>query len=223
MIQGELVNLRAVERADAPLLYRWLNDPVVMRGWGAPEHTVSAAEVQRRLEGYLQDETERGRPVCLVIETLEGEAIGQIVLSQEQPEARSAELSLMIGEPSLWGRGYGGDALQTAVAACFDAWNLHRVWLRSEAANTRAHRLYARCGFAHEGTLREAAFLDGRYQDVLVFGLLSHQHSARNDQLGSVDPEPAARDDRAGGLNLADSGHESRSSMAESQKPMTDG
>ena len=174
-IHGELVTLRAVEREDAPALHRWLNDPRVMAGWGAPDHTVSLAETQRRIEGYLADEAAQGRPACLVVETLDGEPVGQVVLSQIQSEARSAELSLMIGEPDRWGEGLGTDALWTALAACFDAWGFHRVWLRSEAPNARAHRLYRRCGLSHEGTLREAAYLDGHFEDVLLFGILDRE------------------------------------------------
>ena len=172
MIRGERVNLRAVERVDAGLLYRWLNDPAVMAYWGAPDHTVSAAEVQRRIEGYLAEEERLGRPVCFIVETLAGEAIGQVVFSRYRANAGSVELSIMIGESGWWGQGYGTDALQAAVDACFDAWNLHRIWLRSEASNERAHRLYARCGFVREAVMRQAAYVDGEYEDVVVFGLL---------------------------------------------------
>src|SRR6266508_1879153 len=73
VIRGEKVNLRAVERADAPLVHRWWNDPEVMRFWGAPESTVSLTEVERRVEAWLDDEGEMGRPVCLIVETLEAE------------------------------------------------------------------------------------------------------------------------------------------------------
>jgi RimJ/RimL family protein N-acetyltransferase len=177
-IHGDRVTLRAVEREDAPRLHRWLNEPRVMAGWGAPDHAISRAETQRRIEEFLAAESALGRPVCLIVETLDGEAIGQVVLSREQADARSVELSLMIGEPDFWGRGHGTDALRTAFGACFDAWNLHRVWLRTEASNDRAHRLYRRCGLTHEGTLREAAYLDGRYEDVLVFALLRREWAA---------------------------------------------
>ncbi len=191
-LRGERVDLRAVEREDAPVLHRWLNDPRVMRFWGSPAHTVSRVEMQRRIEGWLDREAALGRPACLMIETLEGEAIGHVVIGEERPEARSAELSIMIGEPDHWGQGYGTDALETLLDACFDAWNLHRVWVRSEATNPRAHRLYRRCGFVHEATLRDAAFLEGRWEAVLVFGLLRHQRSAavvpREDPAGTVGP-----------------------------------
>ncbi|HEY7031207.1 MAG TPA: GNAT family protein [Thermomicrobiales bacterium] len=172
MIRGELVNLRAVERADAPDLFRWFNDPELMRFWGVADATASSNEIQRRIEGWLEEEGRLGRPACLIVETLEGEAVGLVVLGDYRPNDRSVALSLLIGERTRWGQGLGGDTVRTVVDACFAAWNLHRVWLRTEAFNERAQRLYRRCGFRHEATLRGATYLEGEYHDVLVFALL---------------------------------------------------
>lgn len=176
MIQGEEVNLRAVERGDAARLHGWLNEPAVARGWGWSAAAVSLAEVGRRVEGWLEEEAGLGRPAALIVETLAGEAVGLVVVAApERPEARAAELSLLIGEPARWGRGLGSDALRTALEACFGGWGLRRVSVRSEAGNARAHRIYERCGFRREGRLRGAAFLDGRAEDVLLFGLLAEE------------------------------------------------
>lgn len=86
-----------------------------------------------------------------------------------------------MGTPNGGGQGLGTDAVQTVLDACFGAWNLHRVSLRSETWNVRAHRLYERCGFRQEGVLRQAAFLDGRYEDVVLFGLLAGEWAQTGD------------------------------------------
>lgn len=182
MIRGELVDLRAVERSDATAIHTWLNDPAVMRGWGNSSPATSQAEVQRQIEGWIADEAVLGRPEALIIDTPEGEAVGLVVLRTERSEARGVELSLLIGDAERWGQGLGTDAVQTILDACFGGWNLHRVWLRSEAWNVRAHRLYERCGFRQEGVQRQAAFLDGRYEDVLLFGLLFEEWVSTHDE-----------------------------------------
>jgi RimJ/RimL family protein N-acetyltransferase len=173
MIRGELVNLRAVERTDAPDLTRWFNDADLMQFWGIPDATISSNEIQRRIEAWLDEETRLNRPSCLIVESLDAEAVGLVILSDYQPTHRSVALSLMIGDRARWGEGLGGDTLRSIVDACFASWNLHRVWLRVEAHNDRAQRLYQRCGFSLEATLRDASFLDGTYHDVLVYGRLS--------------------------------------------------
>lgn len=186
MIRGELVNLRAVERTDVDALHGWLNDPTTMHGWGVGDATLSSDAVRRRIEGWIADEEMDGRPAGLVIETLDGEAVGLVVLSAYEREHRTVEISMLIGRPEDWGRGLGFDALGALLDVCFDQWDLHRVSLRCEAFNARAERLYRRLGFRHEGTFREATYLAGRRWDVLAFGLLAS------------DREPAQGRDKAG-------------------------
>lgn len=184
MIPGELVNLRAVERHDAPLLHRWFNDPVVMRGWGwsAPAH--SRHEVTDQVEDWLAQEAALGRPAALIAESLEGDPIGLVVLRVDRPEARSVELSLLI-DAARWGQGFGTDVLQTALEACFDGWGMHRIGVRVEGDNARALTLYRRLGFREEGRLREAAFRDGRHADIILFALLVPEWAAREEAIAA--------------------------------------
>ena len=111
MILGELVNLRAVDLDDVRVVYRWLNDPVVMDGWGDSAATISQSRVTRKIAGWLDDEEKLGRPVGFVIERLDGDAIGLLLASPTDQEQRVFQLSLLIGDPDEWGKGFGRDAL----------------------------------------------------------------------------------------------------------------
>ncbi len=50
--------------------------------------------------------------------------------------------------------------------------NMNRVWLEVLADNARAIRAYRTCGFVEEGRLRQHAWHDGAYKDVVVMGVL---------------------------------------------------
>jgi RimJ/RimL family protein N-acetyltransferase len=50
--------------------------------------------------------------------------------------------------------------------------NLKRIQLDTWSGNTRAIRAYEKCGFVVEGRLRNDAFIDGKYYDTIVMGLL---------------------------------------------------
>lgn len=66
-----------------------------------------------------------------------------------------------------------GTALLRALLDSADNWlDLRRVELSVFADNVRAIRLYERHGFAREGTLRDYAFRDGRYVDVIAMARL---------------------------------------------------
>jgi len=170
MILGEKVRLRPVEREDLPRYVRWFGDPEVRR------HLViylpfSLAQEERWYEG-LQERLARGDDVVLAIETSEGEHIGSIGLHTINWKDRNAELGIVIGEKAYWGRGYGTDAIRVLLRVAFEEMNLHRVYLRVDADNTRGIRCYEKCGFREEGTLRDAIFREGRYHDQLVMSIL---------------------------------------------------
>ena len=169
MLIGELTNLHAVDRGDSERIHRWLDDPESMSWWGIGAPAISIDLVRQRIEQWLADERLLEHPVAFIIEELEGTPIGLIFLSNVQPIDRSAELSILVSAPYRDG-GIGSDALATIRLAAFDQWGLHRLMARSEGSNARAHRFFEKNGFQCEGRLREARFIDGGWQDILIFG-----------------------------------------------------
>jgi len=184
MILGETINLRAVERDDVPLIHRWFNDPAVMDGWGWSAAARSIHHVADQIEDWLTRETACDRPEALVAESLAGDPIGLVVVRVDRPEARAVELSLLV-DADHWGQGFGTDMMQTTVEACFAGWGVHRIGVRVEEGNERALALYHRLGFKQEGRLRQAAFRDGRHEDVLLFGQLAADWVGREDRARS--------------------------------------
>jgi RimJ/RimL family protein N-acetyltransferase len=173
MIRGELVNLRAIERADLELIHGWFNDPDLMHSWGIPVPAVSRADLGRRIEEWIERERTAGHAVCFMIELLDGAAIGVAIVTWSEQQPHVAELSLLIGDASHWGQGLGTDALTALVDCSFEQWRLHRVSVRAEALNARAQRLYERCGFTKEAVLRGASFFDGAFHDQVLYSRLA--------------------------------------------------
>ncbi len=184
MIPGETINLRAVERHDVPLLHGWFNDPVLMDGWGWSAPARSIQHVAGQVEDWLARETTFDRPEALIAESLAGDPIGLVVVRVDRPEARSVELSLLV-DAGYWRQGFGMDMMQTILEACFAGWGVHRIGVRVEEGNERALALYRRLGFKEEGRLRQAAYRDGRHQDLLLLGQLAAEWGIREDRARS--------------------------------------
>ena len=55
----------------------------------------------------------------------------------------------------------------------FEMMNLNRIELEVHAENARARHVYAKVGFQEEGVRRQAIYRAGRYQDMVVMGLLA--------------------------------------------------
>jgi RimJ/RimL family protein N-acetyltransferase len=174
MLVGNRVRLRALESSDYQLLAEWLNDSKVMLYWGRPGNTFAVTEVAAQEESNAS----RGNSRKYVIETVEGVAIGQMDYYDLDWQARSAWISIMIGDPDYWSGGYGTDAMHALLAYLFDQLGLHRVALTTHASNERARKSYRKNGFVEEGILRDWAYFNGAWHDGVLMSVLAKDFAA---------------------------------------------
>ena len=148
MLKGKLVNLRAVEKKDLEDIMKWVNDREVTKYLSAFLYPVSRAEEEKFLERAMShNDTEKN----LVMETKEGDYIGQISLHKIDWKNRNAELGIVIGNKEYWGKGYGTDAIKILLNHAFNQMNLYKVYLRVFDYNQRGTHCYEKCGFKEEG------------------------------------------------------------------------
>lgn len=70
------------------------------------------------------------------------------------------------------GKGYGIDAVRTALEFAFGPLRLHRVTAAVGPDNEASIRLVTRLGFELEGCLRDHVFTNGSWRDSLLFSRL---------------------------------------------------
>ena len=100
--------------------------------------------------------------------------IGACSLGQLHGDTRSGRLGIWIGKPN-WGRGFGTDAVRVLCRFGFRELNLQRIGLGVYETNPRAIRAYRKVGFVEEGRRRRDHFIDGRYVDLILMGLLADE------------------------------------------------
>jgi len=71
------------------------------------------------------------------------------------------------------GQGIVTDACRAIVNHAFAEWGLNRVEIQCATINQKSAAVAKRLGFKLEGTRREAHLVGGRFNDLLVFGMLS--------------------------------------------------
>lgn len=180
MIRGQKVILRAMTRADLPTFVRWFNDQEVTQFLGGNMWPMSPESEERWFNRQLEEDA-----LNLSIETIapDGQAgvlIGNISLMHTSERNRHAELGIVIGEKASWSQGYGTDAITTLLRYCFDELNYHKVHLRVYDYNPRGLRCYEKCGFKHEGRLRQQVFRHSAWHDEIVMGVLRDEWRARS-------------------------------------------
>ena len=173
MLYGAKTRLRRIERSDIPTFVRWFGNPNVRR-FLVINRPISLAEEEKWFDRQLDNRNSE----LFGIETGEGKLIGNIALDDVNSTCRRAELGIVIGEPDYWGQGYGSDAIQTLLRFAFHELNLHRVQLWVYEDNARGIRAYEKCGFRHEGRMRDGIYRQGRYSDMLLMGILRDEFEA---------------------------------------------
>ena len=120
----------------------WLNDPEVVR-YSEQRHRVHSLE---SCSSYLEGMRSEGS-LFLAIETVHGEPlhIGNISVSIDAPN-KSADLSIMIGDKGVWGRGYASMAWTSVMEYLLYEAGLRRVTAGTMEVNEPMVRLIKRSG-----------------------------------------------------------------------------
>ncbi|MEM6462571.1 MAG: GNAT family protein [Pseudomonadota bacterium] len=120
----------------------------------------------------------RGHRFAKII-VCDNDPVGHVRLHSLDAADKRARLAIGLFPEAHLGRGIGRKAIGLTLDHAFIEMGLHRVDLRVLSFNRRAIRCYASCGFVHEGTEREAAWIGGAWHDDWIMGILAHEHNAR--------------------------------------------
>lgn len=103
--------------------------------------------------------------------------VGNIALQNIDFINSNADISIIIGEKSAWGKAYATECYKVIIHYAFYTLNLHRVYIGTHKKNIAMQKVAQKLGMRHEGTKKEAIFKDGQYFDILLYGLLKDEYN----------------------------------------------
>lgn len=173
MLRGELVGLRARVGGDVAILHAELYDDMATRSRAdtRPWRPIGVASSPYAPAGSPDD-----ADVFSVVILTDGELAGEALLWGVDGPNRSAHLGLSL-RPAFRGRRLGADVVAVLCRYGFATRGLHRLQIETLADNTAMLRAVDTSGFAVEGVLAGAAWVDGRFADQVVLGLLDGQRT----------------------------------------------
>ena len=167
----QIVKLRPLKIEDSKIFYEWITDKDLMI-FNSAYRPVSELDHNLWFESMMK---KRSDITLFVIEaTVTESAIGSCQLMHIDLLHRNAELQIRIAETESQSKGMGSEAIKQLIDFGFKHLNLHRIYLHVFASNHRAIKSYLKCGFSIEGELKDAAFIDGKYLDVVIMGILNN-------------------------------------------------
>jgi RimJ/RimL family protein N-acetyltransferase len=172
-LRGERVRLVPPDRASQlENALGWMNDLEVS---GTLELNLG---VTRREEEAFFDRVEERRDDHFFWAILDetGRHIGFIELKGINWRQRCASGGLVIGERTAWGKGFASDAVRVRTQFAFEHLNMHRI--EGHTTNPAMRRVYEKCGYTYEGTLRERFWRGGRWHDAVLYSILESDDRA---------------------------------------------
>lgn len=170
-IKGEAISLRALSEADINGNYSyWLNDPEIVQfnSHGRFPMTVE------KLSAYVKAVSVSNSALVLaVVDNVSGKHIGNISLQNINWIDSNAEIAFLLGEKEFWGKGVMQEAGKLIIEHGFKALNLHRIFCGTSSENIGMQKLALKLGMHKEGERKEALFNNGKYFDIIEFGILN--------------------------------------------------
>ena len=171
-ISGEKVALGPIQKSMISSFVKWENDFAVSSMSGDPLRPVSREKIEARYTRRLHDENP-GFIEFAIFEQASMQVIGSTELRSIDKMHRTAEYSIVIGDKSYWGKGYGTETTILMLDYAFSVLGLHNVLLNTFGYNERAIRAYTRAGFRVMGRQRESVRLGDQVYDMIFMDCLA--------------------------------------------------
>lgn len=167
---GKRVRLRGIEPDDWEAFMRFTEDEERL---GDLLHPPRSAEGFRAWAGEQAVAKPDGDCFQLAVEAVDtGEIVGAVGSHHADPHAGWFEYGVTIGTGHRR-KGYAAEAAELLLRYMFAERRFHKCTARVFAHNGASLALQHRLGFVEEGRLREQVFLAGRYEDVVMLGMIA--------------------------------------------------
>lgn len=167
-IAGKQIYLRPITADDTELAVRWRNQPTVV------ENFIYRKEVTRAdHEKWLAEKVFKGLVHQFIICRNEDDLpLGSVYLQNFAKEHKRAESGVYLGGEQIRGKGIGTEAVMLMEEYAFGTLGLHKLTARVLAFNKASRRLHEKAGYVQEAYLKDELFLDGKYEDLVLYGAI---------------------------------------------------
>lgn len=162
------------------LLYKWMNDPELAYYDDEDPEPYEGPNWERMdkvMTRFMNSTYENGNDIIHlgIHKKKTNELIGYTMLAMIDKYHKKCHLGLSIGNKNEWGKGYGTEIVKSMIKFAFNDLKMNRVGAEIYSHNSASIKIFKKCGFKHEGTIRQSVLKKGVYSDELIFGILKEE------------------------------------------------
>jgi len=179
MWKGRKIVLRQLEAADAPAVQKWYVDREFRMAYDEYA-SVELDSIRQEINAAAGDifDPKTSKVIYLVLRKNDLRPIGLACLRRIDRQNGNAEIVLGIGEKDMRLAGYGVDILIVLLDIVYYVLGLEKAYLRIYDNHGLGIKSALSFGFITEGKMRKQAFVEGKYVDQWILGLLKEEYEA---------------------------------------------
>lgn len=167
-VVGEKVYLRPITMEDTDLVVKWRNDERVVQNF------IYRKPISREEHiCWMEQKVDAGAVVQFIVcDKQTDKPLGVVYIQNIEEEHSKAEEGIFLGEEEAFGRGIGTEAARLMIRYAFKTLGLHKLTARVLAYNMASRRMHESAGYQQEAYFRQELFLNGKYEDLIFYGIL---------------------------------------------------
>ncbi|MFC1616095.1 GNAT family N-acetyltransferase [Patescibacteria group bacterium] len=168
-IYGKNIYLMPITTKHLPTCWKWINDKEVTEYLGGP----FAKTYQEEIKWFQEVKKNNKERLFGIFDKHDNKYIGNIGIHGIDNFHKKAQVGIMIGEKEYWSKGYGTDAMKTALSYGFDILKLNKISLNVNIENIGAQKSYKKCGYQEIGIAKEELFTNGKFYDAILMEIMT--------------------------------------------------
>ena len=177
VLETSRLRMRPLSLDDTPRIFAIHSDSRTLEYW-SHDPFVDIEQAGELIRANLEW-VETGQAVYWAVEHREARGlIGTSTLFKFDEQNRHAEVGYIL-DRAWWGQGLMSEVLGAMIDHAFNTLDLHRLEADTDPRNAPSNALLEKFGFRREGYFRERWWVQGKWLDSLMFGLLRHEYQAR--------------------------------------------
>lgn len=171
---GDRTYLRSIEESDLNENYQgWFNDAEVCMFNSHHRFPNCKQDMQEYYENVVKT---KNNLVLAIVDKESNKHMGNISLQNIDYINKTADFAIIIGDKDFWGKGIGKEAGKLIIEHGFKSLNLNRIYCGTSVENIGMQKLAGSLGFVKEGVARQALYKNGKYNDVINYGLIKYEY-----------------------------------------------
>ncbi|MBN2156725.1 MAG: GNAT family N-acetyltransferase [Candidatus Lokiarchaeota archaeon] len=170
MLEGNVVNLRLMEKEDISLIHEWHNN-VFLSGIYNQLHQSTREQMEQRFTESQSHSDSQAR-MQFFIELKDGTKVGSIGAWKDRSRFYTMGASIL---PEYRKKGYCTEATALLIDYLFLSDTVERIQALANVDNTGSLKTLQKAGLQKEGILRNYAFVYGHWADMVMLSIVREE------------------------------------------------